>query len=263
MKNFYAGTGMADLRDVVLKAFAGSSKDKPLTIDALRNATAKHCKDVDDLDDMLDDLLNVHTINQVSGYSNGKPFSHYWLTGAKPIGATGKLAEHHPWRAPLETTAKVQPNTSIGCPSKSFTDQPHKEKIMAGNTPSKLNQVIFDKITEQPGIDSEVLIAHAIKNLYRARLFDTLHRQIAANLSGPNASINPGLWLLLAEERWERLWESFAHHLPPETMERIAAIEGIDAAAIKLEIVGEAKQATDAAAEKAKMKKPKAKAVAK
>ena len=47
----------------------------------------------------------------------------------------------------------------------------------------------------------------AIENTYRSRLFDTLHQQIEANLTGPVPKVQPEIYLLLAEELFNRLYD--------------------------------------------------------
>jgi ParB/RepB/Spo0J family partition protein len=152
----------------------------------------------------------------------------------------------------------------------------------------------------------------AIENTYRSRLFDTLHQQIEANLTGPAPKVHPEIYLLLADELFSRLYDpklkariarnyvgealanndafvkameemlptmTMAQHFmimvdcllvqdcfarqyemqrkaEPETLIRVAGIEGIDAAAIKQEVEAEAKRAADEAKAKTKAKKP-------
>lgn len=57
------------------------------------------------------------------------------------------------------------------------------------------------------GETAKVKAQMAIENLYRSRLFDTLHQQIEANLTGANASVQPGIYLMLAEQALDGVYQ--------------------------------------------------------
>lgn len=144
-------------RTRIIRALAGSSSADPIHIDNLRQRVGAID---DDLEGLLDDLYEDHTINRSSGIKDGKAYHNYWLTGLAVAAAQ-----------PFRTLQKMQPNTSTS---------PIKENNMAKSKPESLREQLLKLITANPGIEREDLFQQARRA--NADMTETQFRQTIGNL---------------------------------------------------------------------------------
>ena len=140
------------LRDSILQRLAGSSKDKPVNLDDLRDFTADVCTDIDELDDLLDQLVEQRIVNTVNGFSGGRKYRCYWLTGNQIANPMGKLTAWPPIPIRPPITAKLQPKTS----------SPQTEEPSIMTEKGKLPEFILALVKTEPGIDKEYIVRKAL-----------------------------------------------------------------------------------------------------
>lgn len=72
------------------------------------------------------------------------------------------------------------------------------------------NQSDADRKKQQEKLDAQIKLEVEQVNVYRKRLFDALRGRVAADITGPNAYVAPGIYRIMAErmlDGWEMGWD--------------------------------------------------------
>lgn len=153
----------------ILNLMAGSSSAKPMPFDTL---VEKSGLLPDTLRNVLDQMANSMpaSICRATITRGSNTSEVYWPTGMVVLnrGPQGIVVNplnslhRQPPQRPELTAAKVQPNTAK-------TEQENAMNTR-GSKPSQINQAIYDKIVEHPGIGEQALIKHVLNVVLNADL---------------------------------------------------------------------------------------------